>query len=582
MNNKPTKKYKELVEPRLGEIRAWARDGWTEEKIAEVLGIAYSTFRTYKENNSALSAALKRACAYDSEVVDSLHRNTLGGAITLKTPIKVKKKIYENGRIVREEEEVVISEREEYVKPDTMAQMYWLNNRQTKVWKAKPTEENGENTEDHYPPVKIPAELIAGVYSNLNRHISNGVTREAIIKGGRGGLKSSFPGLKIPELMMANPSIHCLCMRNVKDTLKDSVFEQLKWGIEKLGVSDRFKFTTSPLKIVYKPTGQMIYFRGADDPLKIKSIKPPFGYIGILWLEEFDQYAGEAAIRNIRQSAIRGTDENGQSSAVIFETYNPPPTTQAWVNQYVSDIEARSSDPQQSKKGTEILHTTYKDVPPEWLGDEFIQEAEELKKKSPRAYENEYMGKVTGTGGTVFENVEIRDITDDEIKNFDKTKQGLDWGYFPDPAAFVQLQYEPSKMTVYIYDELKRLKTGNEELVELLKKHKDTLIIADNAEEKSIAFFRSNGYNIRACIKGPGSVEFGIKWLASRAKIVIDRKRCPETAKEFESYEYLKDKDGNFITGYPDKDNHFIDAVRYALNDEIMRSKYIVAGGIRR
>lgn len=450
------------------------------------------------------------------------------------------------------------------------------NGRVDAIEKVLELKNEAEGIGEEYPVVKIPAELMVGVYSNLNRHISNGTTREAIIKGGRGGWKSSYPGLKIPELIMANPSMHALCLRNVKDTLKDSVFEQLKWGIDKLGVSDRFKFTTSPLKIVYKPTGQTIYFRGADDPIKIKSIKPPFGYIGIVWFEEFDQYAGEAAIRNMRQSAIRGTDENGESRAIIFETFNPPKTAQAWANQYVADIEGRANDPERAKKGTEILHTCYTDVPREWLGDEFIQEAEDLKRNNPKAYENEYEGKVTGTGGNVFENLEIRDLIDEEVRNFDKAKQGLDWGYFPDPTAFVKLQYDPAKMIIYVFDEKKRIKTGNEELIEILKDYKTTQTIADNAEEKSIAFFRSNGYNIRACVKGPGSVDYGIKWLASRAKIVIDRKRCPETAKEFEMYEYMKDKDGNFISGYPDENNHFIDAVRYALNDEIMRSKAAV------
>ena len=580
--DKPTKKYKEIVEPRLKEVQSWARDGATEEEIAKKLGISYSTFRDYKSKNSALSAALKCARAYDDEVVNSLHGNTLGGTVVLKTPIKVKEKVYENGRVVREFEKVVVADREEYIKPDTMAQMYWLNNRQKKDWKAKPMDD-GEGTDGKaFPAVKIPAELICGKYADINRRISNGTVKEAILKGGRGGWKSSYPGLKIPELIMTNPSMHALCVRNVKDTLKDSVYEQIKWGIEKLGVADRFKCTTSPLKIVYKPTGQTIYFRGADDPVKIKSIKPPFGYIGIVWFEEFDQYAGEAAIRNIRQSAIRGTDEKGNSKSVIFETFNPPATAQAWVNRYVADIEARANDTDRAKAGTEVLHTTYKDLPREWLGDEFIQEAEELKKNNPRAYANEYGGEITGTGGNVFENLEIRDLSNEEVENFDRIKQGLDWGYFPDPTAFIRLHYDATRMIVYVYVEQKRIKTGNEELVELLKNYKKEQTIADNAEEKSIAFFRSKGFNIRPCVKGAGSVEYGLKWLASRAKIVIDRKRCPETAREFESYEYLKDKDGNFISGYPDKDNHFIDAVRYALNDEIMRSKYIVAGGIRR
>lgn len=436
-------------------------------------------------------------------------------------------------------------------------------------------EVNGVEAEE-FPPVKIPAELMVGAYANLNRHISNGTTKEAIIKGGRGGWKSSYPGLKIIELIMANPSMHALCLRNVKDTLKDSVYEQLKWGIDKLGVSDRFKCTTSPLKIVYRPTGQTIYFRGADDPIKIKSIKPPFGYIGIVWFEEFDQYAGLSAIRNIRQSAIRGTDENGESHSIIFETFNPPPTAQAWVNQYVADIESRANDIERCKKGTEVLHTTYTDVPIEWLGGDFIAEAQELKKNNPRAYENEYEGKVTGTGGNVFENLEIRDITDDEIERFDRIYQGLDWGYYPDPTAFVRLHYDATRMIIYIFDERKRLKTGNEELIHVLEEFKREQTIADSAEEKSIAYFREQGFNIRPCIKGAGSVEYGMKWLASRAKIVIDRKRCPETAKEFEMSEYMKDKDGNFISGYPDKDNHFQDAVRYALNDDIMRSRAAV------
>ena len=437
-------------------------------------------------------------------------------------------------------------------------------------------EASAKGDANEYPPVKIPAELMVGAYANLNRHISNGTTKEAIIKGGRGGWKSSYAALKIVELIMANPSMHALCLRNVKDTLKDSVYEQIKWAINKLGVEDRFKCTTSPLKIVYRPSGQVIYFRGLDDPLKIKSIKPPHGYVGIIWVEEFDQITGGVtALRNVKQSAVRGTDENGESKSVIFETFNPPPTAQAWANQYVAEIESRANT-EAEKKGTEVLHVNYTDVPSEWLGSEFINEALDLKRANPRAYENEYEGKVTGTGGNVFTNVEIRTITDEEIENFEYIKQGIDWGFFPDFFAFTRVYYDTARMTIYIFDEEARLRTGNEQLALELSAFKKTQTIADNAEPKSIAYFREQGYNIRPCEKGAGSVDFGVKWLASRAKIVIDRARCPHTAKEFESYEYMKDKDGNFIGCYADKDNHFIDSTRYALCDEIMRAKAIV------
>jgi PBSX family phage terminase large subunit len=434
-------------------------------------------------------------------------------------------------------------------------------------------------SDEKYPPVQIPAELMVGAYCDLNRKITKGEVTEAIIKGGRGGWKSSYPGIKIPELIMLNPYMHALCIRNVKDTLKDSVYEQIKWGIERLGVSERFKCTVSPMLITYLPTGQHIYFRGADAPEKIKSIKVPFGYIGCLWFEEFDQYDGIEAIRNIRQSAIRGTDDNGESKAIVFETFNPPKTAQAWANIYAADIIDRQGT-EKAKKGAFVLHTTYKDVPKEWLGQNFIDDAEDLLKINPKAYENEYGGIVTGTGGQVFENLEIRQITDEEIKTFDRVRQGLDWGYFPDPTAFVRDYYDRAHQTLYIFAEEKLVKKGVEDRADLLKKYSDVHITADSAEKVSIDYFRNHGYDIAGAIKGPGSVDFGMKWLSSRLKIVIDPIRCPETTKEFRNSEYLKDKDGNFVSGYPDKDNHFQDAVRYSLEEIIMERKYTVGGGI--
>ena len=140
-DEKETKRYQERVKPRLNEIQAWARDGITEEEIAKRLDIAYSTLREYKKQNSALSAALKCAREYDSEVVNSLHRNTLGEKVLLRVPIKCRRAFYENGKKVSEEEYVIDGYKEEYIKPDTLAQMYWLNNRLPSVWKAKPVEQ---------------------------------------------------------------------------------------------------------------------------------------------------------------------------------------------------------------------------------------------------------------------------------------------------------------------------------------------------------------------------------------------------------------------------------------------------------
>lgn len=151
---KETKRYQERVKPRLDEIKAWARDGATEEEISKRLGIAYSTFRDYKQHYSALSAALLPARVYDDEVVYALHKNTLGGIVKLQKPIKLRKRFFENGKLVREEEVIATAEEEVYIQPDSRAQMYWLNNRVPDKWSAKPEENKPQNKSETTDGVK--------------------------------------------------------------------------------------------------------------------------------------------------------------------------------------------------------------------------------------------------------------------------------------------------------------------------------------------------------------------------------------------------------------------------------------------
>lgn len=165
----------------------------------------------------------------------------------------------------------------------------------------------------------IDLDVIADVFHPMVRDIRKGNHSEYVLPGGRGSTKSSGISCIIPELIKNNPSMHALILRKVGNTIKDSVYAQMKWAIATLGLEQEFQFKKSPFEIIYKPTWQKIYFRGADDPLKIKSIKPEFGYIGILWLEELDQFAGPEEVRNIQQSAIRGGDK-----AYRFKSFNPP------------------------------------------------------------------------------------------------------------------------------------------------------------------------------------------------------------------------------------------------------------------
>ena len=401
----------------------------------------------------------------------------------------------------------------------------------------------------------IGADQIAASFVDVYRDIVNHKHTEYVFHGGRGSTKSSFVSLVFIELLENNPNWHGLALRQVGNTLRDSVYSQLTWAISVLGHEDLYKFTTSPMEIEYKPTKQKIYFRGADSPLKIKSIKPTFGAIGLLWFEELDAFNGENSVRSIEQSAIRGTD-----TAYIFKTFNPPPTNQSWANKFVT-----------IPKDSRYLHKSdYLSVPHEWLGQVFFDEAEHLKQINPQAYEHEYLGVPNQTGGLVFPNVELRAITDDEIKKFDYIYEGLDFGYAVDPLHWVRLSYHAGKGELYIYDEFRAVKMGNKELAETLIAQKgcgySRLIIADSAEPKSVADLNTYGLTVKGAEKPPESVRYSMKWLQSRAKIIIDPVRCPYTAQEFSNYEYEQTRDGDYISQFPDKDNHGIDGVRYALN----------------
>lgn len=372
------------------------------------------------------------------------------------------------------------------------------------------------------------------------------------LAGGRGSLKSSCVSLLVPLLLIQYPDAHALVLRKVANTIRDSVYAQYLWAIGELGMAAYWSAKVQPLELVYKPTGQKIMFRGADDPMKIKSIKVPFGYIAVTHFEEKDQFAGRAEIRTILQSTMRGG-----STFWNFESYNPPLSRDNWANK----------DSLEQRPDRLCHHSTYLDAPPEWLGEQFLAEAEFLRQTNERAYRHEYLGEAVGTGGNVFENLDIRPITPEERATFDRVRCGVDWGYFPDPWAFNRCHYDAARRVLYIFDELTALRQGNRETADLLLAHGLTradLITADSAEPKSVADYNKFGLRCMGARKGPGSVEYSMKWLQSLARIVIDPHTCPDTAKEFLGYEYERTRDGQIVSGYPDRDNHHIDAVRYA------------------
>jgi phage terminase large subunit len=405
------------------------------------------------------------------------------------------------------------------------------------------------------PVESIPADLIARDFLEVYRDIKAGINTEYVLSGGRGSTKSSFISLVFIYLLVNNPSLHAMALRQVANTLRDSVYSQLIWAISVLGITDLFKMTITPMQIEYIPTGQIIYFRGADDPSKLKSIKPPFGYIGLVWFEELDGFYGPEAVRKIEQSVIRGGDK-----AWTFKSFNPPRTSNNWANKYVL-----------IKKEKQYQHSSnYLNVPSEWLGEPWLAEAEHLAKVNPGAYEHEYLGKPNFAGGMVFGNVIVRKITAEEIKQFDRVLNGLDFGFYPDPADYIKCHYDAGRHKLYIFGEIRKYKTSNEELYRILKTeggYEDwETLICDSAEPKSVADFRSYGATARGAEKGKESVRYSMKWLQSLAEIVIDNEKAPYAAKEFIEYEFERTKEDEVISAYPDHDNHSIDGTRYATN----------------
>ena len=332
--------------------------------------------------------------------------------------------------------------------------------------------------------------------------------------GGRGSLKSSWASLTVVRLLMEHSDTHALVLRKVANTMRDSVYTQYQWAIDKLGVSEYWEARKAPLELIFRPTGQRILFRGADDPMKIKSIKVPFGYLAITHFEEKDQFSGRPEIDTILQSTMRGG-----SVFWNFETYNPPLSRDNWANK--DSAEERADRIQHRSSYLELDD-------PSWLGDQFIAEAEELRKRDERRYQHEYLGEAVGSGGNVFDNIEFREIRDEELRSFPYVYQGTDWGWFPDPYAFVRLAYDHAHETVYFLDELYGTNRTNEETAQWILSHgyNDVPITCDSAEPKSVADYRSLGLHAKPAVKGTGSVDYGMKWLQGR-KLVIDRHRTP-------------------------------------------------------
>jgi len=398
--------------------------------------------------------------------------------------------------------------------------------------------------------------IIAPSFYGIHKNLKQNIFTHYWLKGGRGSTKSSFISIEIILGIMRDPLANAMVLRKVGLYLHESVFEQLVWAIGQLGATGSWNIPEAKLELTYLPTGQKIIFRGADKPKKIKSAKLRKGYFKYIWYEEVDEFNGPEEIRIINQSLMRGGE-----IFQVFYSFNPPKSQRNWVN---NEVLIKRED-------KVVSHTDYLSVPKDWLGAQFLIEANHLKETKPDAYKHEYMGAVTGTGGDVFKNITTRTITNEELLSFDRIKRGIDWGYAIDPFVFLKGYYDKTRKKLYLFDEIFLVGLSNRKAAEMVKKidPNHSTIIADSAEPKSIAELKSYNIKIKGAKKGPDSVDYGIKFLQDLEEIIIDNTRCPNASREFLGYELAKDAQGNFKADFPDKDNHTIDACRYMLEDDM-------------
>lgn len=423
-------------------------------------------------------------------------------------------------------------------------------------------EQRGEFTRDF-------ALLIGRDFFRPHMLIAREAQTEFWCKGGRGSLKSSWASIELVKHIEDHPGEHAAAVMKRKNSLRDAVYAQVVWAIHELGLDDEYEMPVSTLKIRKKSTGQVIFFAGCDDPHKSKGLKPPFGHIGFLWFEETDQFKGMSEIRTVRQSAARG----GERTFVVY-TYNPPRTRDNWAN--------READ-RRRDSGEEVFDSCYLDAPPEWLGAQFIADAEDLKETDEQAYRHEYLGEPVGYGGQVFDRVEFREVTDEEIASFERLHAGQDFGWFPDPWAFTLSEWQPGQHTIVTFAEL----GGNKVLpTEAARRIRDALtwsdgkgrdpvyhrlrVLSDDAAPDQIQAQRDEGVDARSAGKG-GLRTMSYRFMQS-VTWVIDPARCPNLAREVREAEFEMDENtGEYSGDYPDGNDHWIDATRYAFMDIVTR-----------
>ena len=384
--------------------------------------------------------------------------------------------------------------------------------------------------------------------------------RYRAVKGSRRSKKSKTMALWVIYNMMKYPTANTLVVRKTYRTLKDSCFTELKWAIKRLGVDQWWSIKESPLEMTYTPTGQKIYFRGLDDPLKITSIAVEVGVLSWLWIEEAYEITKEEDFDTLAESML-GDCPEGLFKQITL-TFNPW-NEKTWIKKRFFD------DP-----GEDTLALTTNYLCNEWLSAEDIKVFEAMRQRNPRRYAVAGLGEWGVTDGLIYENWREQEFQLEQVKNC-KSAFGLDFGYTNDPSAFFVGFLDIDSKQLYVWDEFYEKGLSNKKIADLITKmgYRKDRITADSAEPKSIDELNTLGLRVSPAKKGKDSILNGVQWIQDLE--IIIHPRCVNFLTEISNYTWDQDKFGNKLNKPIDDFNHLMDAMRYALESFIIGNKWI-------
>ena len=384
--------------------------------------------------------------------------------------------------------------------------------------------------------------------------------RYRVVKGSRRSKKSKTMALWTIYNIMKYPNSNMLVVRKTFRTLKDSCFTELKWAIKRLGVEQWWESKESPLEMTYKPTGQKIYFRGLDDPLKITSIAVEVGVLSWMWIEEAYEITSEADFDTLAESML-GDCPEGLFKQITL-TFNPW-NEKTWLKKRFFDVPSE-----------DVLAMTTNYKCNEWLSKEDIKVFDEMKRRNPRRFSVAGLGEWGVTDGLIYENWKEQEFKLEELKNC-KSAFGLDFGYTNDPSAFFVGFLDLENKKLYVWDEFYEKGLSNKKIADLVTSmgYRKERITADSAEPKSIDELNTLGLRVSPAKKGKDSILNGVQWIQDLE--IIIHPRCVNFLTEISNYTWDEDKFGNKLNKPIDDFNHLMDAMRYGLEQYILGNKWL-------